>query len=244
MSKIFNNKIIWFNYEPGAGGDFLLGTLFNLAEIDTVFKEYNKYGSFYFDQTIEKFPFYTISNVKTINGVNKVKEYINNTKLSYISSHTPPTLIYPLLENPKKLLNVFIYADSLTIERYLFIILGIKHPEFWPSGVNQQLSIMGNTATDVGMMLAISKLKSQTTFGLGPAQLCIAVGNGFEIYNDYACTQLDWTEDGYRNLNKEFLRNTDLMDIWTMQTDRYVKHSKYAETLPSHYEYLKKNVYK
>jgi tryptophan halogenase len=120
----------------------------------------------------------------------------------------------------------------------------LKHPEFWPSGVNQQLSIMGNTATDVGMLLAISKLKSQTTFSLGPAHLCIAVGNGFEIYNDYACTQLDWTEDGYRNLNKEFLRNTDLMDIWTMQTDRYVKHSKYAETLPSHYEYLKKNVYK
>ena len=135
MSKIFNNKIIWFNYDPGAGGDFLLGALFNLPETDILFKEINRYGSFYVDQTIEELPFYTISYVKTTKEVNKVRKYINkSTSLSYISSHTPPTLLYPLLKKSEKLLNVFIYADSLTIERYIYMLSGLKNgnPLDWP----------------------------------------------------------------------------------------------------------------
>ena len=126
MNKIFNNEIVWLNYDPGAGGDFLMGTLFNLPETDTFFKEINRYGSFYFNQTIE-LPFYTISNVKNTEDVNKVKEYIDNTKLSYISSHTFPKLIYPLLEKPKKLTNVYIYSNSSIIDQYIYVLSGIKN---------------------------------------------------------------------------------------------------------------------
>ena len=126
MNKIFNNEIVWLNYDPGAGGDFLMGTLFNLSETDTFFKEINRYGSFYFNQIIE-LPFYTISNVKNTEDVNKVKEYIDNTKLSYISSHTFPKLIYPLLEKPKKLTNVYIYSNSSIIDQYIHVLSGIKN---------------------------------------------------------------------------------------------------------------------
>ena len=225
MSKIFNNKIIWFNYEPGAGGDFLLGTLFNLAEIDTVFKEYNKYGSFYFDQTIEKFPFYTISNVKNTEDVNKVKEYIDNTKLSYISSHTPPTLIYPLLENPKKLLNVFIYADSLTIERYLFIILGIKHPEFWPSGQTNDGTVRSaswyrKTMNDIINRNLLSNESDNThieykenTFPISYCSLFIdrkpdVLKKLINIYNaDITVDEFDLKIKEYHNKNLELIKN-------------------------------------
>ena len=125
MNKISNNEIVWLNYEPGAGGDFLMGTLFNLPEIDSLFKEVNRYGSFY-DQIIQ-LPFCTISNVKNTEEMNKVKEYIDNTKLSYISSHTFPALLYPLLEKPEKLINVYIYSDSLVIDQYIHVLSGIKN---------------------------------------------------------------------------------------------------------------------
>jgi hypothetical protein len=221
MSKIFNNKIIWFNYEPGAGGDFLLGTLFNLPETDTVFKEYNKYGSFYRDHTIEELPFYSISNVNTTNEVNKVKEYINNTKLSYISSHTPPTLIYPLLENPKKLLNVFIYADSLTIERYISIILGIKHDAtetFRPDYVVKIRSaswyrkIMNDIITG-GFNVSARLHEHRTTLPISYCSLFInrepeVLKKLIDIYNaEITVEEFDLKIKEYHNKNLELIKN-------------------------------------
>ena len=128
-TRIYNNEVIWFSYQPGAGGDFIMSMLFNLPESSLLWQKINRYGSGYLDASANKSipSFYSVSVVESNKDVNTVKKYIDNTELCCISSHSSPNLIYPLLEKPDELTYIYIYPDSLAIMQYMETLSIIKN---------------------------------------------------------------------------------------------------------------------
>ncbi len=142
-TKIYNNEVIWLSYQPGAGGDFIMGTLFNLPESNLLWQKINRYGSYYLDSSVNNsLPFCSVSFVESNEDVNKVKKYIDNTELCCISSHSSPNLIYPLLEKPVELTYIYIYPDSLAIMEYMETLSIIKnHIMLTPTGAPSPIGI-------------------------------------------------------------------------------------------------------
>ena len=122
-----------------------------------------------------------------------------------------------------------------------------ENSHHWPSGIVHARPIMRYVNSyDFGMELAVSKFKGDSLYGIGNPQLCIAMGNHFNIYNDYTTNRMKFRLAGasaIRNFDKEYLLD-QLSKTFAYWKSRYEVVSEIGEGLPNMYNYLKDNIHK
>lgn len=115
-----------------------------------------------------------------------------------------------------------------------------EQPEFWPSGLVATGSFGMNNTYDVGIELAMCRLKAEGLRYLSNAYLCIAIGSGWFITNDYTVKKTRMVQPQF---DKDWVDNK-MKSTWLYWKNRTEEVQDIANTAPTMYEYLSKNIHK